>query len=103
MDEVHAFAQEYRPALGERIWQWLGFGTCHAPHFDEIPDDDPSWAPGRMITKTYVRFDWPDRLRILISGKIMVEIAHKTSVTVPAAMSKSAVSVLSPLHKLRHM
>jgi hypothetical protein len=49
-----------------------------------------------MTTGVYGRFDWRDRLRLLVSGNIYVEINIKTDVAVMKCSSTSALSVLPP-------
>lgn len=75
------------------IWQRLGFGGCSSPNLDDVDDD---YAPGAIGIVTTVRFDWLDRLRILVSGNVMVNTRCRTDVIVERSMSRSAVSVLPP-------
>lgn len=50
------------------LWQRLGFHTCGPPYSPEL-SDDPKLM--RMVHETVIVFDWKDRLRILLSGKVM--------------------------------
>lgn len=87
----NAFAQIARPT----IWQRLGFGTAHAPR----PDEDElleGFAPSWFIVGCYARLSWRARLRVLVSGNLMVETAVKTDVTVSRSLARSAISVLPP-------
>jgi hypothetical protein len=79
------------------LWAWLGFGTCHARYEDEAPD----FAPGYLTTETKVCLDWWDRLRVLVSGKVMVSVATRTDKTVDRSLSISKFSVLPPGHYVR--
>lgn len=74
------------------IWNRLGFCTPHARHVDDIPD----YAPGELITEATVTIDWWDRLRILVSGRAMVQTAIKTDVPVARSFAVSAFAVLPP-------
>jgi hypothetical protein len=86
------------------LWRWLGFGTCHA----RFADDDPlnpeinpksPFVPSYMMTETVAVLDWKDRLRILVSGKLMVSVATRTDVIVFKCQSVSKVSVVPPNYK----
>lgn len=76
------------------LWQRLGFGACAAPYLAD--EDFPDMAQSRMVTDVVVNLSWPDRLRLLISGRLMVSIAQKTDVIVGRCVSKSKVGVLQP-------
>ena len=69
---------EYRPTLGRRFWQI--FFPPAAPL--DVPEEMPGYVPGSMSINCGVRLDWRDRLRLLISGKIRIEIRVKTNVEV---------------------
>ena len=81
------------------IWERLGFKECGAPWMKD--EDFPELPPGRLITETNVYFDWKDRLRILMSGKVRVAVSTKSNVIVDTAISMSEVSVLPPNFPLR--
>lgn len=86
-----------KPAFS--IWRALGFGTCVAPRMEEF-DEDTRFAPARFQTDTIIVLDWKDRLRVLVSGKVMCTVSTKTAVAVPpGAISHSAISVLPPYFK----
>lgn len=89
MTDAQGFYMEYRPPWRERLWRKLGFG--HA--FVERPDDAPA---GYLCTKTYIHLDWKDRIRVLISGGMCVEVVSVTDVVVATATSTSAAGVLAP-------
>lgn len=84
----------YKPT----IWNRLGFGTCDS----RLEDNDfPDMAEAFISTNVLVHFDIIDRLRILLSGKVMVAIATKTSVICEKAISTSNTSVLPPTYIMR--
>ena len=85
---------EYKPTL----WDRLGFGHAYARLEDE---DYPEMAEAFLHIDSYVHFDWKDRLRILLSGKVMLAVATKTNVFVEKAISVSSVKVLSPTYSMR--
>lgn len=53
-------------------------------------------AAGYLVSRVVIRFDWKDRLRILVSGRVEVQVQTTTDVFVRAAVSKSVVNVLPP-------
>jgi len=87
--QINGFYEEKRT-----IWSHLGFGTCSA--FFEDDDEDDGFAPGSLLTETFGHFDWRDRLRVLVSGKIMISARTKTDVPVDTAVTVSKVSILPP-------
>ncbi len=68
------------------IWQRLGFGTCLAPDVE----------PPRLATRIILVLDWRDRLRVLLSGRIMVAVGVEIDEPVRAKASLSRMSVLPP-------
>lgn len=65
-----------KPPLMWRIWRKLGFQF----HLGEDEPKEP-WS-GWMQTKSGLRLDWRDRLRVLISGKI--DLTHTYHLDVPS-------------------
>lgn len=49
-----------------------------------------------LLTVVHVHLDWKDRLRVLVSGHVLVETRTVTDVPVARAKSTSTVSVLAP-------
>lgn len=82
----------------ERFWRALGFGRAHVPRPDGEPQD--GFAEGYMITGTLTRLGWADRIRALVSGRVMVETAMRTDVVVTKVESVSAFRVLPPGHPI---
>jgi hypothetical protein len=81
--------------LSSRLWCWLGYGWARAPR----PDEDElieGWAPGWFIVETRAHLDWKDRLRILVSGNLMVQQAIKTDVPIARSRSTSDIKILRP-------
>lgn len=81
----------------DRFWSRLGFGQCSAP----TPEDLEGFAPSYLTIGTRIQFGWPDRVRVLVSGKVMVDINTKTDVLVGRCESVSSASVLPPSAKVR--
>lgn len=76
MTDGQAFYVEYKPTLAERIWRKLGFRHHHG-------EDEPNepWQ-GWMQTRSGVKLDWRDRLRLLVSGHL--EFTHTYHLDTPS-------------------
>ena len=87
------------------LWRWLGFGEAHVsgPMTDEeeAESEAKGFTAGALVTVAYTRFDWGDRLRVLVSGKVMLYTRTETDVIVRKSRSRSSASVLPPNHHLR--
>lgn len=84
---------EFRPS----IWHRLGFRFAYAPlHDDDLYSEELGWAPGALINETFVRLDWADRIRALISGQLHVQTRTKTDQVVRRSSATSAARVLPP-------
>jgi hypothetical protein len=85
--------KEFKPTFAQKFWRALGFELCgQVPTVDKRPGYDP--ASIRQIST--VRFSKADRLRILLSGHIVIVTAIQTDVEVWRAVSTSRVSVMAP-------
>ena len=67
-----------KPTMRQRFWRWAGF-RFHLGDDDNKPDI--AWK-GWMQTRSRLHFDWADRLRILISGRL--EVRHTYDLDVPS-------------------
>jgi hypothetical protein len=86
-----------RQPLSARIWRGLGFGMNNRMDMtDWRCDEEPGFAPGALITDTVVHLDFLDRLRVLIGGRLRIEVSTKTDVLVKKSKSMSAVGVMPP-------
>jgi hypothetical protein len=70
MENSQAYCVEYKPSLAEKIWRKLGFRS----HLGEYEPDEP-WT-GWMRSESGLNFDWRDRIRILISGRLNVHLTY---------------------------
>ena len=90
-DAQNAFYCVHKPTL----WERMGFGTCRAPRPSEMEEAE-GWAESWFIVVTRAHLDWKDRLRLLISGNLMIDHAIKTDVPIGRSQATSAISVLPP-------
>lgn len=74
------------PTLMQRLRRWLGFRYHHA---DEPPNLDPKKHKGWMKTTTVFQFDFADRLRLLTTGRLKIDIDQHTTRQVDAVSSAS--------------
>lgn len=75
--------------VADLLYSWLGFGRAKA-----MP---PAGFKGEYGASTMVwPMTWRDRLRVLISGKIMVDIAHLFDKGPRRWESTASFSVLPP-------
>lgn len=95
MDNAHDggfYVPDRRPRwkrLLARLFPRTYFGDPFEPH-------DPSWAPGSMLTVVVVKVDWRDRLRLLMSGRIEIQVRQRTDVHVNRVQSQSHFTVEPP-------
>ncbi|MER9622682.1 hypothetical protein NKI98_14785 [Mesorhizobium sp. M0222] len=92
MEKIEHGYQVYKPTAKERFWNALGFGLASVPR----PDDDPAFAEGWAVTTIVTHFDWRDRLRIVISGKVQTKVSLKTDVPVARAKTYAETRVMPP-------
>jgi hypothetical protein len=77
----------------DKIRGFLGFGTAGRPNVDDL-DNDPMFCESHLITESVICFDFLDRLRILMTGKVNHVTVIKTDVPVRYTASRSNVSVM---------
>lgn len=83
---------EYRPSLNERIWRKLGF----TPVVTELPEGIEATHPGWMITETRMNFSVADRLRLLLTGRLHLQLRQATSQQVDEAVGAMSHRILHP-------
>jgi len=90
-DRVIAGYQEYVPSLGDRLRRAFGYRR-DSQRFDEEPPGCPHWAK----TVVAVRFSLLDRLRLLATGAVNVELEHRTDVEVSKMVTKTSLTLIGP-------
>lgn len=87
-DETIGYAMEFKPT----IWHRLGFGHAYVPPWDDPEKDGDDHY---VITEVVVVFDWKDRLRLMLTGCLSVEVRVKTQHDAGNTEGRSAVKVMS--------
>lgn len=59
-----------------------------------IPPEWPDWAKDQVVVQVDVQFDWRDRLRLLLSGKLWLTVRTWTEVPPGRVDSYTTVRVL---------
>lgn len=85
-------AMEYRPTRRERFWRALGFRY----HLTDLPDGIDKDLPGWMMTKCFIHFSMADRMRLLLTGRLHLDIRQATNVRVDEARSALSFRIASP-------
>lgn len=86
-----AFYKVEKPPFKIRFWRALGFYEKRAP-IPDADDLDPDWR----IIATIGVLDWKDRLRVLISGRIMAHQIMRSEHPMGRVAYNAVVSVLPP-------
>lgn len=79
------FAYIHQPTRLERFWRWAGFRF----HLGE----EPAWAKdgppqlGWMKTVSVLKLSFADRMRLLISGHLIIENTVETDTPSPSRIS----------------
>ena len=87
-DAAEGYYSEYVAPLSERVARRLGFRRA----YQERPEETAEF-PSYMVSNIRIGVSILDRLRLLISGKMEVEIVTQTDVEVHHAKSQSNVGV----------
>ena len=84
-------AMHHIPTFAERAWRRLGFRY----HLGDEPEGTER-LPGWMCTASGIHFDWADRLRLLISGRLRMRLVQHTSVQVEGTKNRFDWHIVAP-------
>lgn len=89
----NAFAMVHRPTFMQRAWRRLGW-RYHMVDLPETPEVErmPSWA----MTRVRLQFSVGDRLRLLFTGRVRLDIRQKMSAVVADIVSATSIEILPP-------
>ncbi len=89
----NAFAMEYKPSLAERLWRALGW----QPHHADLPETPEVEAmPGWAMTTICIEFSLIDRLRLLLTGRLRLDVRQAMDARVNEVVSASSHEILPP-------
>jgi hypothetical protein len=77
-----------------RLWNVLGFRERH-PERSHM-EGDARFAPGAIVTHARAHLGLWDRIRLLVSGRLVVSVRIITDVPVGLAITRSAFSICRP-------
>jgi hypothetical protein len=80
------------PTFADRFWGWLGFGERRAFR----PPAADGFADGFGCSRCEFDVGLADRLRLLVSGRLVVEVSHQVDRLPTAWFSWSAMGVPRP-------
>lgn len=89
----NTFAMVASPSWRHKLGQMLGY-RYHHPDVDA--NEKAAIMPGWWRTDIHVRLSFLDRIRILVSGRMLVITQNRGSQSVDHVISDSAVSIISP-------
>ena len=79
------------PTLREKAWRWLGFRY----HLGAEPAGIEQMQ-GWMCTKSRIHFGWADRIRLLVSGRLSMQLVQHTTVQVEGTKNRFDWHILAP-------
>lgn len=88
---IECVIQAYKPSRTERFWRALGY-CSHRPVMSEEGEKLPFW----IMTNVNVNMSILDRIRLLISGKMIVRTETRTDVPVATTITASSVEIERP-------
>lgn len=96
MSETTDGAFYAKPTLGQKAARFFGFRY----HLGEDPEGVDAYQ-GWMVTETRMQFDFLDRLRLLVSGKLHIRLVQHTPEKVDHSRNRLDWQILPPSEKLK--
>ena len=89
----NSFAMVQRQTFMQRAWRRLGW-RYHMVDLPETPEVDrmPGWA----MTRVRLQFSVADRMRLLFTGRVRLDIRQKMSADVAEIVSAASIEILPP-------
>ena len=85
-------AMHYAPTWRERLWRKLGFRYQR----NDLPDGIDATHPGWMLTTAVFHFSFLDRVRLLASGKLHIDIRQATTQQVDESVNAISHEIQPP-------
>lgn len=85
-------------AWRDRFWRRLGFrpGRLSPPEHWDLTAREEGWAPGYAMLELAVDLDWADRLRALVTGRLLCSNLIRTDVMIRKMEAVSVTTVMPP-------
>lgn len=83
--------QVYRPTLAERFWRKVGYRY----HLTDLPEDAGA-MPGWAMTNVRLTLSFTDRVRLLLTGRIRLDVRQAMDVSVETVISATSLQILYP-------
>ncbi len=91
MPEMSNSAMIHVPTLRERFWRALGFRY----HLGDEPDGVDKMT-GWMQTRSRIDFSFPDRLRLLLTGRLSIVLTQHTDAEVVTCLNRFDFQIKAP-------
>lgn len=95
-------AMAAKPTLRQRIIWALGLHRKYDEdlfNWRNMEPPEEGFVPSCLHTETHCVLDWKDRLRVLLTGHVVVDVWTKTDVAIKRSKSRSEVAVLPSIRK----
>ena len=86
-------AMVYTPTLGDKVRRVLGYRFHHG---DEPPQLDPAKHIGWMKSNANFKFSFGDRVRLLFSGRLNVELTQYPDAQVDECVNSVSYQIFAP-------
>ena len=93
MEEVVNLCEVQEETLKAKIYRFLGYGDCLQPDFENDPYD-VGYAEANLQTVVFVHLGFADRIRLLLTGGMVVRTSTKTDQIILRSYSKSNTGIL---------
>jgi len=95
-EHIEAGYQIYVPTFGDKLRRFLGYRMHHG---EEPPQLDPAKHVGWMKTGASFSFNFSDRLRLLLTGRLDVEITQHTTQQVDESVNSVSYAIRAPFER----
>ena len=90
-DDIESGYQIYTPTLAQRFWRALGFRY----HHKDLECDEVAF-PGWMKTRVNFDFSMLDRLRLLLTGRLRIDLEQRPNVMVDECRNAASYRICYP-------
>ena len=76
----------------ERLWRALGYRYIWV----DLPDNVHDRLPGWSMTTIHLHFSFKDRLRLLLTGRVRLDLRHATLPEIEDMTTATSVRIYAP-------